>query len=185
MITTEQKIKRNLKIANWLVTTTIAIAVFLCMWVVYDRGLERGENRIVSKLTYEYYKPDTTGLKVVVLSADPYDIEVTVVIGRDTAKAVRLIRYYLLNGGIRSADLNARGVTFWPDSSGIGIPVVWLPEVPTTPDEQGVLAHELTHVSHMIMMYCGTDLTEESLEAYAYLHGFLTRQFYEQCLELK
>ena len=57
--------------------------------------------------------------------------------------------------------------------------------MPNTPEEQGVLAHELTHVSHMIMLYCGTPLTEETLETYAYLHGFLTKQFYEQFLSLK
>lgn len=185
MITPEQKIKRNLRIANWLTVSVMAMAVFLCMWVAYDRGLERGEKKIVEQFTLEYYKPDTTGIKTVMLSADPYDIDVAVVIGTDTAKVVKLLRYYLWDGKISAADLDARGVTFWPDSSGRGIPAVWIPKVPATPEEQGILAHELTHVTHMIMLYCGTELVPESMEAYAYLHGFLTRQFYDKCLELK
>lgn len=182
---TKNKLERNLRIANWLTVLVIAIAVFLCMWVAYDRGVERGEKRIVEQFTYEYYKPDTTGIKTVMLSADPYDIDVAVVIGTDTAKAVRLIRYYVLDGKVSSANLNARGVTFWPDSSGKGIPVVWIPRVPETPEDIGVVGHELTHVSHMIMLYCGTELVPESMEAYAYLNGFLTTQFYEKCLKLR
>ena len=55
MITAENKIKRNLRIANWLTVFVIAVSVFLCMWVAYDRGLERGEKRIVERFTYEYY----------------------------------------------------------------------------------------------------------------------------------
>lgn len=172
------------KIANGVTTLLLAIAVFLCMWVIYDRGLERGEDRITTRLMIEYYKPDTTGVKTVMLTAEPYDIDVAVVIGRDTTKVVRLVRYYLWNGKISSADLNARGVTFWPDTS-LGIPVIWIPAVPTNPEEHGILAHELTHMSHLIMMYCGIPLTEETMEAYAYEHGYLTTQFYEKCLESK
>ena len=45
------------------------------------------------------------------------------------------------------------------------------------------LSHEVTHVVFNILQILGMKLTDESEEAYAYLHGYITQQLYEKFIE--
>jgi hypothetical protein len=161
---------------NILATTLLALAIFLCMWVAYDRGRESNNY----ELTWKDFRPDTVGVQMFTLNADPYDVDVQVIITPDTAKAVRLLRFYVMDWSISGRDLAARGVTFWPDYSSYGIPAVWLPTATTTPEDQAVVAHELTHVTHLVMDYAGVVYSDKAEEAFAYENGYLTRQFYDK-----
>ena len=157
-----------------------ALVLFTSLFIVYDQG-----KKVKEEVQYFNYMPDTTGIRVIHLDADPFDVDVKVVIGSDALAASKVLRYWTGDMNIQAATLNVRGMTIWPDRNIPGIPCIWIPSIPKTPDEQGVLAHEMTHIVQMLMSYVGVTLTEASEEAYAYMVGYLTRQFYEGCLELK
>lgn len=42
------------------------------------------------------------------------------------------------------------------------------------------IAHEIFHVTCWIMKYVGITLSDESEEAFAYLNGYITEQFYKK-----
>ena len=46
------------KTTDILVTLLLAVVIFSCMWIVYNRGVEEGQNTF----SIERFKPDTTGL---------------------------------------------------------------------------------------------------------------------------
>ena len=54
-----------------------------------------------------------------------------------------------------------------------GYYVIWLPEVPKTIAQFGVLIHELEHFLYCFMDVRGIPHTSDSDEAYAYLFEFL------------
>lgn len=54
--------------------------------------------------------------------------------------------------------------------------LVWFPDKNV---KKEVLNHELFHVTSCIMMWVGIPLTRDTNEAYAYLFGYLTKEFYE------
>lgn len=169
------------KTANIFTTLLLAVALFICMWIVYERGVEKGQNTF----NIERFKPDTTGVKIVTLTADPYDVDVVVLIGQDKGKVAQLLRWYLWDATITPDTLNARAITFWPDSTSPGVPCIWIPEIPKDADNMGLFSHEMTHMTHLIMDYAGIVYSDEAEEAFAYENGYLTRQFYDKCSKLK
>lgn len=49
---------------------------------------------------------------------------------------------------------------------------------PTTPENMGVLAHEIFHAVELIMDHIGMKLTSDTSEAFAYLVGYITKKIY-------
>lgn len=173
-------IERALKISNTLKILVIGTAVILCMWTIYNIGKERGQQTF----NMEIFKPDTTGVKIIMLSADPYDVDVAVIITQNKRKAAELLRWYSFDNSIVPETLNARAITFWPsETTNWGIPCIWLPEIPNTPEEYGIVSHEMTHLTHLIMDFVGVVYSDEAEEAFAYENGYLMKQFYLGCLK--
>lgn len=53
-----------------------------------------------------------------------------------------------------------------------GQSIVYLPFYPITPTQIACLGHELLHAVFFILQYCGVKYSEESEEAFTYLHEF-------------
>lgn len=60
--------------------------------------------------------------------------------------------------------------------------ILWLPCIPKTPSDFSDLSHEIFHVVCRILRRVGIPLKENTEEAYCYLIGWITKQFW---LELK
>lgn len=56
---------------------------------------------------------------------------------------------------------------------------------PTSPEYKGILAHEVFHVTSILLRSRGMSLVKESEEAYAYLIEFIYRKIIEKVEELK
>lgn len=97
-----------------------------------------------------------------------FDLDVVVVISKDTQKSLEMIRAIDTTATI--ADFDARGVTFTAGSS----IVIWMPEV-----EDQIVSHELLHATVAIMNWAGVPLTEDTEEVYAYQLQYLTNEFYK------
>lgn len=61
-----------------------------------------------------------------------------------------------------------------------GVYFLWLPQVPSTAAQLGVLAHEIGHAAIGIMQKIGASLSPESEEAYTYLIQYLTERICEK-----
>lgn len=64
--------------------------------------------------------------------------------------------------------------------SGNDHPVIWFPFLPDSVFHVKIVAHEIFHLTHMIMDQIGCPLSQEAREPWAYLTGFLTKQIYEK-----
>lgn len=60
--------------------------------------------------------------------------------------------------------------------------ILWLPYIPKTPSDFSDLFHEIFHVVCRILKRVEIPLTESTEEAYCYLIGWITKQFW---LEIK
>lgn len=102
-----------------------------------------------------------------------FDMDVRVIITKDTAYAAKYIRENL-DSSIVGNDLDCRGVTF-------GIvdgkaPIIWLP----TADDISINNHELFHATMNIMQWAGVEYSEKTEESYAYQLQYLSNQFYNK-----
>lgn len=62
----------------------------------------------------------------------------------------------------------------------LGPPIVYMPHFDLfNSGSVGVLAHEITHVTYLILRDVGMELTDSSQEAYAYLNGYITEKVYD------
>lgn len=61
-----------------------------------------------------------------------------------------------------------------------GLIVVWLSCLPTTDEEWSVVHHELFHAAYEVMDWIGIPLTPQTEEAYAYMIGYITNEFYKK-----
>lgn len=61
-----------------------------------------------------------------------------------------------------------------------GQTIVRLPKRPVTPVEFGTLSHEIFHAVDYIFRRIGMKLGADSDEAYAYLIGYVTEQFWKE-----
>ena len=55
-----------------------------------------------------------------------------------------------------------------------------LREYPTTPEDYGIIAHEVFHVVELLFERVGMPLADSSSEAYAYLIGYVTQEIFKQ-----
>lgn len=63
--------------------------------------------------------------------------------------------------------------------SEVNMGVIRLLNYPETPEDFGILVHEIFHCVSMILRDLGFKLKDASDEAYAYLIGYLTKKVYE------
>lgn len=102
-----------------------------------------------------------------------FDMDVRVIITKDTAYAAQYIRENL-DSTIVGGDLDCRGVTFGTIDG--KAPIIWLP----TAEDVSVNNHELFHATMNIMQWAGVPFSEQTEETYAYQMQYLSNQFYNK-----
>jgi len=116
------------------------------------------------------------------MTAAVYDTDVYVIISEDTLQALMFLRSFLQDTSLVTKDLDVKGVVF---SNPGHPPVMWIPKIPRTPEEMGVVAHEMFHLVACIMDYVNIPLDDSSEEAYAYMYSHLNEQFWTKIEEYK
>ena len=108
-----------------------------------------------------------------IIPGGTFDMDVRVIITKDTAYAAQYIRENL-DSSVVGGDLDCRGVTFGVfDGKG---PIIWLP----TAEDVSINNHELFHATMNIMQWAGVEYSDETEEVYAYQLQYLSNQFYNK-----
>lgn len=116
-----------------------------------------------------------------IISIDLYDRDLMVHLGGKKELKHVLKRYHdkeTINYILKEVDFNSNGYTLY--NSGKGVYLVWMPSIPSTSKDIGVLAHELFHAAIGIMTAIGVEPSESSEESYAYLIGYLTKKVIDE-----
>jgi hypothetical protein len=82
---------------------------------------------------------------------------------------------------ILNLEKECRGRT-WHNITG-GQTIIRIPKKPETPQEIGTLSHEIFHGVDFIFRRIGISLSDNSNEAYAYLIGYVTEQFFNKIIK--
>ena len=111
--------------------------------------------------------------KILTLSVDTFDMDVTVLITEDVAFAAKYIKENS-DSTINFEDFDARAVSF-PINEGRS-PIIWM----TDANDKGIIAHEIFHTALNVLYWTGMELNSETEEAFAYEVQHLTNSFYNQ-----
>ena len=60
-----------------------------------------------------------------------------------------------------------------------GLAIMWLRNLPDTPEAKGTLAHEINHILNFICLHVGLTRDNNGEEAQCYLVGNITQQVYK------
>ncbi len=115
------------------------------------------------------------------IDAGTYDFGINFCITPDLQKAVKFINYKLKlpnsdRLAIKTTELDSLGMCIC--SNGY-CPIVWLPAYPITPQQFGILFHEIFHAVCDCMQWAHIQLTQSSEEAYCHLISHITKKFFE------
>lgn len=146
-----------MKLINWAIGLTLTGVVIFIIITLADI--------MPSELTTKY--------KLITLSGDTFDLDVTVLITEDVAFAAKFVKENL-DSTVTIEDFDARAVSF-PTTDGKS-PIIWMANA----DDHGIIAHEIFHTSLNIMYWAGMELNSETEEAFAYEVQHLTNSFYNQ-----
>lgn len=102
-----------------------------------------------------------------------FDMDVRVIITKDTAYAAQYIRENL-DASVTGNNLDCRGATFGI-LEGRG-PIIWLP----TAEDISINNHELFHATMNIMQWAGVEYSDKTEESYGYQMQYLSNQFYNK-----
>lgn len=111
--------------------------------------------------------------KAYTIPAGTFDLDVQIIVTKDTAFAVKYINENF-DSTIKASDLDARAVTFGTVDG--KPPIVWFSDI----EDSSVVQHELLHVTIDMMKWAGIELNEHTEEIYTYQLQYLTKQFYNQ-----
>lgn len=107
-----------------------------------------------------------------------YEFRIGFVIADDLSKAVKFINWKYETDFCTVQHLsNANGMCM--KRAGY-IPIIWLPKIPVTPEEIGVLNHELFHAICHCMRWASIPLGEDSEEAWCHLIKYVTKKVYQR-----
>ena len=107
-----------------------------------------------------------------VIEGGQFDLDVKVIITRDTAYALKYVRYNL-DSTVKSKDFDSRATTFTSvDGKG---PIIWMPDA----NDISIINHELLHATIDIMNWAGVPLCDNTEEVYAYELQYLSKRFYD------
>lgn len=110
------------------------------------------------------------------IKIDLYNYLVEVVITSDLEKAKEFVSKRLNDPYIQVEDFHAAGKVFKKKRYA---PIMWLPFTPVDNVSLSVVSHEIFHLVHYLMSHVGMDLDDSSEEAYAYVMGYITKQFWK------
>ncbi len=113
--------------------------------------------------------------KAFTMSGGTFDTNVGVIITNDTLKALEVISYLHQSLDVTMEDFEVRGICFSSDAFPT---IMWLSKPPETIEEISIANHELFHLTSDILRWANVPLDESSEEVYAYMLGYLTKQFY-------
>jgi len=120
---------------------------------------------------------------IIPLHVFPFDIFVS--IGQTDAQFKnRLKRYNICKledelEGFYNLPGNCQGKT---STLSNGSTVLRLSKIPKTPDDFGIITHEIFHAVDGVMKQIGVGLSDTSEEVYAYLTGYITTQIYKRII---
>jgi hypothetical protein len=63
--------------------------------------------------------------------------------------------------------------------------LMWMPSIPTTTHDYGILVHEISHGVFFILDHIGMKHTLDSDEAFAYLQGYMFREIDNIIMDIK
>lgn len=107
-----------------------------------------------------------------VIEGGQFDLDVKVIITRDTAYALKYVKDNL-DTTAKSEDFNSRATTF--TSIDGKSPIIWMPNT----SDISIINHELLHATIDIMNWANVPLSENTEEVYAYELQYLSKRFYD------
>lgn len=115
------------------------------------------------------------------IEVDLYNQRVRLLVTKDYDEVEKFIRKKWKDKNWTVENDDCEGNLFWhPDYA----PIIHIHKKPKTPFQKGILAHEIFHCTSFLLRAAGLKLTEESEEAFSYLHGFLTEKIWEKLEKL-
>jgi len=143
---------------------TVALTLFISALAIYitDKYKEAKSKQFLSR--DELFQ----------IQANPFNININVLITQDTAKALAYVKEHT-DSSITIEDFrDADAVTF----TGQGEPTMWFPLLSKSPEGIAIANHELLHVLYYVTNRAGLVLTKDTEEVFAYALDYLTIQFY-------
>lgn len=148
-----------------------SVMFMIGMWII---GLISGYTFGVKKPVNVYLNTPT--VDSFTIKSGTFDVEVPVIITKDTVVALDFIRQKMQDTTIVAADItNVAGVTFYNN----GRMCVWLEVFENNPYYISCATHELMHVVWGTLSYKGIELSDETEEVYAYQMDYYTAQLFE------
>jgi len=160
---------------KWLLIAALFISLCVSIGYVFNHDKSSVKKYQQIQDTFIVDTVNKKFFKIFTINADPYNVDVIVIMSNDTVLALNTARIILEDKDLKIGDFNVAGLTMFNPGYPI---VVWLPVIPQSVYEVGTANHELTHVVTTIMLYAGIPLNYTTQEAYAYEMGYLSRQFY-------
>jgi hypothetical protein len=109
----------------------------------------------------------------------PFDLMVS--IGESFEELKRKVHHRVLEEDIPVfADFNCEGLGHTMILMKTGATILWVRKYEKTPEWRASLAHEVCHAAQFLMHRIGITHSNDSLEAYAYLRGYITKKIYEK-----
>lgn len=110
--------------------------------------------------------------------AGTYDFGINFCITPDTKRACKWINFKIeIADYVTTGDLDCLGKRIFRNGY---CPIVWLPQIPKTPDQLGTLSHEIFHSVCDVMRWANISLTNDTEEAYCHLIKKITKNFFEK-----
>lgn len=149
-----------------------SLSVFICFTVFVLCSI----NHFINVATYRelstYVKVDSF-----TIAGGTFDVDVKVVITKDTAWAAAYVQDNLDDTGYNSKYFDASAVTFYK----YGYPVIiWFPEIPNGPASLAVANHEILHAVSSTLASANIPLSQYTEEVYAYQTSYISKQFYDK-----
>lgn len=120
-------------------------------------------------------------MKTFLLYGGTYDYNIRVCIEPDRTKVAKWMNK---RWGLPTSDHSGYTINDFLGTRGLVLhyadycPVIWMPQIPKTPDHIGTTVHEILHCVIKILRHVHIPLATESEEAYTHLMTHLTRQFF-------
>lgn len=114
-----------------------------------------------------------------IIPLDIFDAEIMVHFGEKKELRNVLVKYMSkekITSIINALRVCKNGLTLHNED---GTTIIYIPQIPSCPEQFGTLSHEIFHAVSYVMKDKGIDLTDSSEEAYAYTIGFVTRKLSE------
>lgn len=108
-----------------------------------------------------------------------FDLDVYVIVTKDTAKAYKTAISIVGEENVSHRDFVSRGLTLGNVDEGTPV-ILWIPKVPSNTEEYAILSHEIFHTISMVLRWAGVSLSEDTDEVYAYMVQYYTLSIFNE-----